>query len=107
MAGNKSDLYNNEKVTYEEGLELAKSLNAIYQRTSAKEKSGGVEELFLNIGKKLLDPNSVIESHLTKEEKKIWNKNYWKNKSKEKKKKKDVVPNIIINKKNNLIKIYL
>ncbi len=70
MAGNKSDLYNNEKVTYEEGLELAKSLNAIYQRTSAKEKSGGVEELFLNIGKKLLDPNSVIESHLTKEEKK-------------------------------------
>ena len=70
MAGNKSDLYNIEKVTYEEGLELAKSLNAIYQRTSAKEKSGGVEELFLNIGKKLLDPNSVIESHLTKEEKK-------------------------------------
>ena len=70
MAGNKSDLYNNEKVTYEEGLELAKSLNAIYQRTSAKEKSGGVEELFLYIGKKLLDPNSVIESHLTKEEKK-------------------------------------
>ena len=70
MAGNKSDLYNNEKVTYEEGLELAKSLNAIYQRTSAKEKSGGVEELFLNIGKKLLDPNSVVESHLTKEEKK-------------------------------------
>ena len=70
MAGNKSDLYNNEKVTYEEGLELAKSLNAIYQRTSAKEKSGGVEELFLNIGKKLLDPNSIIESHLTKEEKK-------------------------------------
>ena len=70
MAGNKSDLYNNEKVTYEEGLELAKSLNAIYQRTSAKEKSGGVEELFLNIGKKLLDPNSVIESNLTKEEKK-------------------------------------
>jgi GTPase SAR1 family protein len=70
LAGNKSDLYNNEKVTYEEGLELAKSLNAIYQRTSAKEKSGGVEELFLNIGKKLLDPNSVIESHLTKEEKK-------------------------------------
>lgn len=70
MAGNKSDLYNNEKVTYEEGLELAKSLNAIYQRTSAKEKFGGVEELFLNIGKKLLDPNSIIESHLTKEEKK-------------------------------------
>ena len=70
MAGNKSDLYNNEKVTYEEGLELAKSLNAIYQRTSAKEKSGGVEELFLNIGKKLLDPNSVIESHLKKEKKK-------------------------------------
>ena len=26
---------------------------------------------FLNIGKKLLDPNSVIESHLTKEEKRI------------------------------------
>ena len=88
MAGNKSDLYNNEKVTYEEGLELAKSLNAIYQRTSAKEKSGGVEELFLNIGKKLLDPNSVVESHLTKEEKKNMKKKLLKEQIKRENKKK-------------------
>ena len=70
MAGNKSDLYLEEEVTDEEGLKLAKEINAIYQRTSAKSDSGSIEELFLNIGKKILEPDSIIESNLTKEEKK-------------------------------------
>ena len=69
MAGNKSDLYLEEEVTDEEGLKLAKEINAIYQRTSAKSDSGSIDELFLNIGKKILEPDSIIESNLTKEEK--------------------------------------
>ena len=34
---------------------MAKDLDAIFQRTSAKE-STGVEELFIKIGKKILNP---------------------------------------------------
>ena len=70
VVGNKTDLYEKETVTFDEGLELAKSLNAIYQRTSAKEESGGVDELFNNIGKKILDPSYEIVSNMTKEERK-------------------------------------
>ena len=70
MVGNKSDLYLEEEVTDEEGLKLAKEINAIYQRTSAKSDSGCIDELFMNIGKKILEPHSVIESNLTKDEKK-------------------------------------
>ena len=35
--------------------ELANELNAIFQKTSAKE-SHGVDDLFIKIGKKFLDP---------------------------------------------------
>ena len=70
LVGNKSDLYLEEEVTDEEGLKLAKEINAIYQRTSAKSDSGSIDELFMNIGKKILEPDSVIESNLTKDEKK-------------------------------------
>jgi len=41
---------------------LAKELDAIFQRTSAKE-STGVEELFNKIGKKILDPSYVDNDH--------------------------------------------
>ena len=68
MVGNKNDLYQLEEVTNDEGLALAKELNSIYQRTSAKEASGGIDELFTSIGKKVLDPNSEITSNMTKEE---------------------------------------
>ena len=40
MVGNKDDLYSEEEVSYEEGLELSKEINAIYQRTSAKNGTG-------------------------------------------------------------------
>ena len=46
---------------------MAKELNAIYQRTSAK-NSAGIDELFINIGKIYLNPNSEITSNMTKEE---------------------------------------
>ena len=71
MVGNKSDLYHDEEVSGEEGMKLAKEINAIYQQTSAKSDSGSIDELFINIGKKILEPDSVIESNLTKAEKKI------------------------------------
>ena len=68
MVGNKNDMYQLEEVSNNEGISLAKDLNAIYQRTSAKESSGGVDQLFKNIGKKFLDPDSEITSNMTKEE---------------------------------------
>ena len=69
IVGNKRDMYEFEEVKQNEGMNLAKELNAIFQTTSAKEeKNGGIDELFKNIGKKFLDPNSEITSNMTKEE---------------------------------------
>ena len=45
MVGNKNDLYLEEAVTDEEGLKLAREIDAIYQRTSAKSDSGSIDEL--------------------------------------------------------------
>ena len=61
-------MYQFEEVTNNERLVLAKELKSIYHRTSAKEASGGIDELFKSIGKKFLDPNSEITSNMTKEE---------------------------------------
>ena len=61
-------MYQFEEVTNDEGLVLAKELKSIYHRTSAKEASGGIDELFKSIGKKFLDPNSEITSNMMKEE---------------------------------------
>ena len=61
-------MYQFEEVTNDEGLVLAKELKSIYHRTSAKEASWGIDELFKSIGKKFLDPNSEITSNMTKEE---------------------------------------
>ena len=57
----------NAEVTDEEGKELAKEINAIYLRTSAKLNSS-IDEIFNNIGKKILNPNFEVTAHLTKEE---------------------------------------
>jgi small GTP-binding protein len=67
LAGNKSDLYLEEQVNDNEGKNLAKSINAIYLRTSAKLNSS-IDELFNNIGNKYLNPEMEIISNLTKEE---------------------------------------
>jgi GTPase SAR1 family protein len=86
LVGNKNDLYLEEAVTDEEGLKLAREIDAIYQRTSAKSDSGSIDELFINIGKKILDPDSVIESNLTKDEKRIRGQKLLKKKIKEEEK---------------------
>ena len=57
----------NEEVTDNEGKSLAKEINAIYMRTSAKLNSS-IDEMFNSIGNKFLNPNSEITSNLTKEE---------------------------------------
>ena len=63
MAGNKSDNYIKEEVNDKESKSLAKELNAIYFRTSAK-LNNSIDEL----GLKFLQPNMEITSNLTKEE---------------------------------------
>ena len=67
MAGNKSDNYIKEEVDENESKALAKELNAIYLRTSAK-LNNSIDELFNNIGLKFLKSDLEITSNLTKEE---------------------------------------
>ena len=56
VVANKNDLYESQQVNEEEAKEFAKSINAIYQSTSAK-SSSGIATLFDNIGHKFFDPN--------------------------------------------------
>ena len=54
LAGNKSDLYEERQVQDDEGEKYAKSMNAIFASTSAKNDSG-IKELFENIAMKILE----------------------------------------------------
>ena len=56
IAGNKSDLYDNEQVSENEARQYAKSINAVFGLTSAQNNSG-IEQLFEDIAYKYLDPN--------------------------------------------------
>ena len=56
IAGNKSDLYENEAVPDKEAREFAKSINAIFVLTSAQNNSG-VRKLFEDMGNRFLDHN--------------------------------------------------
>ena len=67
IAANKSDMYEFEEVPEEEGMALAKKINAIFQSTSAKEKNGSIDQLFTNLGMKFLHPNMENNTNLTKE----------------------------------------
>ena len=58
VVGNKYDLYETTQVD-DEGRNFAKSINAIFQFTSAKNASG-IDELFINIGKKYFNPDLDI-----------------------------------------------
>ena len=61
-------MYEHEEVEENEGKDLAKELNAIFQKTSAKE-AYGVEDLFEKIGRKVLNPSSTeVEETPTKNE---------------------------------------
>ena len=93
VAGNKSDLFVDEKVSESEARDFADKIGAIFELTSAQNNTG-IIELFLDVGNKYLDPNfqqkyKIIEKE--KEEKgqdKSIVLNNKENKNKEKKKKK-------------------
>ena len=56
LVGNKTDLYEDQKVETSSAREFANKIGAIFQLTSAK-KNDGIPNLFDNIGKKYLQPN--------------------------------------------------
>ena len=52
-------MYEHEQIDEEEAKNLANELNAIFQKTSAKE-SHGIEDLFVKIGKRFLNPKGEV-----------------------------------------------
>ena len=60
VVANKNDLYESQQVIEEEAKEFAKSINAIYQSTSAK-YNFGIETLFNNIGHRYFDQIEIKE----------------------------------------------
>ena len=70
IAGNKSDRYDDEEVPEQEAREFAENIGAVFSLTSAQNNSG-IDELFKDMGKKYLCPNSsTIESDTQKPEQK-------------------------------------
>ena len=57
-------MYEFEEVPEEEGMALAKQINAIFQTTTAKDKNGSIDQLFMNLGKKFLHPNMENTTNL-------------------------------------------
>ena len=60
VAGNKCDLFQEEKVTEKEAKEFANQIGAVFQLTSCKE-SIGIDELFEELGRKYLEKNNLID----------------------------------------------
>lgn len=60
IAGNKNDLYMNEKVDQNEVKSFCKQINAIFQYTSAKENIC-IDELFKELGDKFVNSNFMLE----------------------------------------------
>ena len=56
ICANKSDLFSKQQVSDKEGKEYSESVEALFQITSAQ-LGVGINELFLNIAKKLLNVN--------------------------------------------------
>ena len=55
LVANKSDLYEIESISDEEGIDLADKINAVFQKTSAK-LGFGINILFKNLGRAYLEP---------------------------------------------------
>ena len=58
VVGNKCDLFQEEKVTEEEGKKFAKEIGAVFQLTSCKENIG-IVELFQQCAKKFMESNNL------------------------------------------------
>ena len=93
VAGNKSDLFVDEKVSESEARDFADKIGAIFELTSAQNNTG-IIDLFLDVGNKYLDPNFQQKYKIIEKEKEEKGKdksivlNNKENKTKEKKKKK-------------------
>ena len=61
VVANKVDLYDNQKVSHNEGKEFAEKIGAIFQTTSALSDSG-ISTLFENVGKTYLIPGFDYQS---------------------------------------------
>ena len=61
IAGNKCDLFEDEKVPENEAKQFAKEIGAIFRLTSAN-RSIGIEELFKAIGSTMLDPDYIDDN---------------------------------------------
>jgi small GTP-binding protein len=68
VAGNKCDLFQEEKVSEEEGKKFANEIGAVFQLTSCKE-SIGIDDLFLECGRKYLEANNIITPDSKKDNK--------------------------------------
>ena len=69
LAGNKCDLYEEEKVSEVEAREFADKIGAIFELTSAKNNTG-INDIFEKVGNKYLDPNFHDKKKQDEEEKK-------------------------------------
>ena len=67
VAGNKCDLYENEQVQEDEAREWAKEIGAVFELTSAQNNTG-INDLFLNVGYKYLDPSFKPEIEIGNKE---------------------------------------
>lgn len=56
LVANKSDLYNKAEIEEKDGIKWADEIGAIFQSTSAMNNTG-IDSLFENIGKKIINPN--------------------------------------------------
>ena len=56
LCANKDDLYAKQTVKNEDGKNFAEEIKAIFQNTSAKSDTG-INNLFENLGRKIIDPN--------------------------------------------------
>ena len=73
VCANKNDLYDKATVKTEDGKKFADEINAIFQNTSAKSDTG-INLLFENLGKKIIDPSFDYKS-LKKENIKLQDNN--------------------------------
>jgi len=86
VAGNKCDLFREEKVSEEEGKNFAESIGAIFYLTSCKE-SIGIDDLFEECGKQYIKKNELVSPNDKGKEKIVLNyKNSNNNNSGKKKK---------------------
>ena len=78
VVANKSDLYENEQVTDEEGKKFAKQIKGIFKSTSAL-SNNGISRLFDSIGRKMLNPSYTEEEGVEIKNNNINNNNSNKN----------------------------